>query len=146
MGRSAVSRLPRGNYWRACNTERGIGCHTQPRCLLHLPGKSCRKNKRTDNRVMKVSIITISYNSASTIEDTIRSVVAQEYPDIEYIIIDGASKDSTLNVINRYREKIATVISEKDNGIYDAMNKGVAIATGDIVGILNSDDFYADSH
>ena len=94
---------------------------------------------------MKVSIITITYNSAETVEDTIRSVLSQDYPLIEYIIVDGASKDGTLHIVNRYADKIARVISEPDKGIYDAMNKGVSIATGDVIGILNSDDFYADS-
>jgi glycosyltransferase len=93
---------------------------------------------------MKVSIITISYNSAETIEDTIKSVVSQDYPNIEYIIIDGASKDETLTIVGQYKDKIAKVISEKDKGIYDAMNKGVDHATGDIIGILNSDDYYYD--
>ncbi len=93
---------------------------------------------------MKVSIITIAYNSAETIEDTIKSVLTQDYPNVEYIIIDGASKDNTLKIIDKYKDKIATIVSEKDKGIYDAMNKGVLCATGDIVGILNSDDFYAD--
>ena len=94
---------------------------------------------------MKVSIITITFNSAETIEDTIQSVLSQDYPNIEYILVDGASKDGTLEIIERYRNSISTVISERDNGIYDAMNKGVALATGDVIGILNSDDFYADS-
>jgi glycosyltransferase involved in cell wall biosynthesis len=93
---------------------------------------------------MKVSIITISYNSAETIEDTIKSVVSQDYPNIEYIIIDGASKDETLSIVGKYKDKIAKVVSEKDKGIYDAMNKGVENATGDIIGILNSDDYYYD--
>jgi glycosyltransferase len=93
---------------------------------------------------MKVSIITISYNSAETIEDTIKSVVSQDYPNIEYIIIDGASKDETLSIVDKYKDKISQVISEKDKGIYDAMNKGVEHATGDIIGILNSDDYYYD--
>lgn len=91
---------------------------------------------------MKVSIITVCYNSAATIEDTITSVLSQDYKDIEYIIIDGGSNDATLNIINKYRDKISTFISERDQGIYDAMNKGIKHATGDIVGILNSDDFY----
>jgi glycosyltransferase involved in cell wall biosynthesis len=94
---------------------------------------------------MKVSIITITYNSAETVEDTIQSVLSQDYSNIEYIIIDGASKDDTMAIVNRYRDKIATIISEPDKGIYDAMNKGVRAATGDIIGILNSDDFYADN-
>jgi len=92
---------------------------------------------------MKVSIITIAYNSEETIEDTIKSVVNQDYKDIEYIIIDGKSSDQTLEIIEKYRSGISIVVSEKDQGIYDAMNKGVAKATGDLVGILNSDDLYA---
>lgn len=92
---------------------------------------------------MKVSIITICYNSEETIEATIQSVLAQDYADVEYIIVDGASNDGTLQIVENYKEGVAKVISEKDKGIYDAMNKGVEAATGDLVGILNSDDFYA---
>lgn len=91
---------------------------------------------------MKVSIITVCYNSAATIRDTIESVLAQNYSDIEYIIVDGASKDSTLGIVNEYRDRIAIIISEPDKGIYDAMNKGIKAATGEVIGILNSDDFY----
>lgn len=91
---------------------------------------------------MRVSIITVCYNSAATIEDTITSVLSQDYKNIEYIVIDGGSSDATLDIINKYREQISIVISEPDKGIYDAMNKGIKNATGDIVGILNSDDFY----
>lgn len=94
---------------------------------------------------MKVSIITIAYNSAGTIEDTIKSVVAQDYSNIEYIIIDGGSTDKTLSIVDKFKDSITTIISEPDKGIYDAMNKGVQNATGDIVGILNSDDIYADN-
>ena len=72
-------------------------------------------------------------------------MLEQDYPAIEYIVIDGASTDATLEVVNRYRDRIATVVSEPDAGIYDAMNKGIARATGDVVGILNADDFYIDS-
>lgn len=92
---------------------------------------------------MKVSIITIAYNSEETIEDTIKSVVAQSYPNVEYIVVDGASKDGTMAIVNRYKDGIAKIISEPDKGIYDAMNKGVQAATGDLIGILNSDDLYA---
>ncbi|SDB16342.1 glycosyltransferase family 2 protein [Pseudomonas sp. NFACC13-1] len=92
---------------------------------------------------MKISIITVCYNGADTIRDTIESVLAQKYKDIEYIIVDGASKDGTLDIISEYDDRIAKVISEPDKGIYDAMNKGVRAATGDYVGILNSDDFFA---
>ncbi|HET6243370.1 MAG: glycosyltransferase [Bacteroidetes bacterium] len=93
---------------------------------------------------MKISIITICFNSADTIEDTIKSVLSQNYPNIEYIIVDGESTDNTKVIIEKYRDKINTFISEKDNGIYSAMNKGVKLATGHIVGILNSDDLYSD--
>lgn len=94
---------------------------------------------------MKFSVVTVSYNSAETIEDTIISVLAQNGVDFEYIIIDGGSKDGTLEIVNKYKDKIAKIVSESDKGIYDAMNKGVKMATGDIVGILNSDDFYKDT-
>lgn len=92
----------------------------------------------------KISIITVAWNSAETIEDTIKSVVSQSYESLEYIIIDGGSSDETLDIIDRYKEQIDIVVSEPDKGIYDAMNKGVDRATGDVVGILNSDDFYED--
>jgi len=95
---------------------------------------------------MKVSIITITYNSAETVEDTIRSVAAQTYGNVEYIMVDGLSKDDTLQIAEKHKSSIAKLISEKDKGIYDAMNKGVNLATGDVVGILNSDDFYADEN
>lgn len=88
----------------------------------------------------KISIVTISYNSEKTIEDTILSVISQDYPNKEYIIIDGASEDNTLNIINKYRGCITTVVSEKDKGISDAFNKGIKIATGDLICLINSDD------
>ena len=94
---------------------------------------------------MKVSIITVSYNSAKTIEETIHSVLNQDYKNIEYIVIDGASADKTVEIINRYKADIAHVVSEPDKGIYDAMNKGIKIATGNLIGILNSDDVYQNS-
>src|SRR5680860_122406 len=94
---------------------------------------------------MKISLITPSYNSAATIARTIDSVIAQNYPDLEYIIIDGGSKDNTAGVVASYQDKIKlNFISEPDNGIYDAMNKGVKLATGEIIGILNSDDIFYD--
>ncbi len=92
---------------------------------------------------MKISIITVSYNSSATITDTIESVINQTFPNIEYIIVDGNSNDGTQEIVKSYGNKIATFISESDKGIYDAMNKGIQLATGDIVGILNSDDVYA---
>jgi glycosyltransferase involved in cell wall biosynthesis len=91
---------------------------------------------------LKISIITVSYNSASTIRDTIESVLSQRYEYIEYIVVDGASTDTTMAIVNEYESKIAKVVSEPDKGIYDAMNKGISLATGDIIGILNSDDFF----
>ena len=94
---------------------------------------------------MKVSVITISYNAESTIEETIQSVVNQKYKDVEYILIDGASKDGTLKIIEKYKDRIHNVLSEPDNGVYDAMNKGIALATGDLIAILNADDVYVDS-
>jgi glycosyltransferase len=94
---------------------------------------------------LKVSVVTACYNSASTIEDTIRSVTSQEYAQIEYIIIDGGSTDGTLDVVKRYAGRISKVVSGRDGGIYSALNKGIAAATGDIVAILHSDDLYADS-
>ena len=93
---------------------------------------------------MKFSIVTVCYNSEATIRDTIESVMAQSYSDIEYIVIDGASSDRTMEIVDEYRDRIAIAVSEPDLGIYDAMNKGLKLATGDIVGILNSDDFYYD--
>ncbi|OFY84489.1 MAG: glycosyl transferase [Bacteroidetes bacterium RIFCSPLOWO2_12_FULL_35_15] len=92
--------------------------------------------------MLKVSIITVCYNSAETIENTIQSVLEQDYKNIEYIIIDGKSSDTTLQIIDKYSSRISKVISEKDDGIYFAINKGIATATGDIIGILHADDFY----
>ena len=89
---------------------------------------------------MKISIITVVWNNAKTIKDAINSVLNQSYKDVEYIVIDGASTDGTIEILQSYGDKIK-FISEKDNGLYDAMNKGIRMATGDIVGILNSDDF-----
>lgn len=93
--------------------------------------------------MMKISIITVSFNSARTIRDTIESVLNQTYSEIEYIVVDGASKDDTLSIVKSYGNRISRLISEKDNGIYDAMNKGIIAASGDVIGILNSDDFYS---
>ena len=94
---------------------------------------------------IKFSIITPCYNSEKTIKRTIESVVNQSYKNIEYILIDGGSKDKTVEIIQEYQSKypkLIKYISEKDSGIYDAMNKGIKLATGDIVGIVNSDDYY----
>ena len=92
---------------------------------------------------MKVSIVTVCFNSASTIEDTIRSVGAQEYERIEHVIVDGGSTDGTREIVGRYNGRIQKFVSEPDRGIYDAMNKGIRLATGDVIGFLNADDVYA---
>jgi glycosyltransferase involved in cell wall biosynthesis len=91
---------------------------------------------------MKISIITATYNSGATVRDTLESIKDQAYPDIEHIIVDGKSKDNTLDIVHEFPH-VAKVVSEKDGGIYDAMNKGVSLASGNIIGILNSDDIYA---
>jgi glycosyltransferase involved in cell wall biosynthesis len=93
---------------------------------------------------MKVSIVTVCFNIAETIEETIKSVLNQDHNDLEYIIVDGGSTDGTLDIINRYKNDIAKVISEPDNGIYDAMNKGFNSSNGSIVAALNGDDIYAE--
>jgi len=93
---------------------------------------------------MKISIITVVWNNKETIKDAIDSILSQTYKNIEYIIIDGASTDGTIDIVQSYGDKISKFISEPDKGLYDAMNKGIALATGDVVGILNSDDFYID--
>lgn len=93
---------------------------------------------------LKISVITVSYNAAGTIERCIQSVISQDYNNIEYIIVDGRSTDGTLSVIEQYKKYITILISESDKGIYDAMNKGIGLAHGDIIGILNADDFFAD--
>ena len=88
----------------------------------------------------KISIVTITFNSENTVEETIKSVISQDYSNLEYIIIDGASTDRTLEVVNKYRDRIARIVSEPDKGISDAFNKGIRYATGDVIGIINSDD------
>jgi glycosyltransferase involved in cell wall biosynthesis len=91
---------------------------------------------------VKVSIITVVYNGASFVKDCIESILNQTYPDIEYIIIDGQSTDGTVEIVQAYGTKIAHFISEPDKGLYDAMNKGIGLATGEVIGLLNADDFY----
>lgn len=92
-----------------------------------------------------VSVITVARNAVATVEETIRSVLEQSHPHVEYIVIDGASTDGTLGVIQKYRDRIAAFVSEADRGMYDAMNKGLRLARGDVVGFLNADDVFADS-
>ena len=88
----------------------------------------------------KFSIITVTYNAAKVLEDTIQSIVTQTYKNLEYIIVDGGSTDETLDIIHKYQEHITTVISEPDQGLYDAMNKGIKLATGDYLCFLNAGD------
>lgn len=90
---------------------------------------------------MKVTIITSCYNREQTIRGCIESVLAQDYPDIEYIVVDGASKDNSLNIINEYKGKISKIISEPDHSMYEAINKGIRAAMGDVIGLVHSDDF-----
>ena len=96
--------------------------------------------------MLKISIITVCLNAEKYIEQTIKSVIAQKHSDIEYIVIDGASTDSTLNIIKQYESKITTWVSEPDKGIADAMNKGVKLATGDYLMFLNADDYFQTSN
>ena len=93
-------------------------------------------NKET----IKISIVTICYNSAKTIENTIESVLSQGYDNLDYVIIDGGSTDSTMSIVNKYRDRMSVVVSEKDRGISDAFNKGISRSTGDIICFINSDD------
>lgn len=94
---------------------------------------------------MKITIITVAYNSAATIRQTIESVLSQDYHDLEYVVVDGNSKDETLEIIKSFGDKIK-YISEPDKGIYDALNKGLKLATGDAIGTIGSDDFYPNRH
>ena len=93
---------------------------------------------------MKISIITVCFNSEKTLEKTINSVLSQNYKNIEYIIIDGGSDDSSLKIIDKYKDKITTIISEKDNGIYDGINKGIQKASGDVISLIHSNDIFVD--
>ena len=90
----------------------------------------------------KFSVITVCYNAEATLEDTIQSVISQTYHHVEYIIVDGASKDRTMDIVNRYRDRISVVVSEPDKGLYDAMNKGIRLATGDYLCFLNAGDSF----
>lgn len=93
---------------------------------------------------MKISIITATYNSSATVRDTLACIQEQRYPEVEHIIVDGGSNDDTLGIVRGYPH-VAKVVSERDNGIYDAMNKGIRMASGEVIGILNSDDVYTDA-
>ncbi len=92
----------------------------------------------------KISVITVCFNSAGTIQRTLESVASQTYPNVEYIVVDGGSKDATMEIVQKFRPAIHHVVSEADRGVYDAMNKGISLATGAWIHLLNSDDFYVD--
>ncbi len=96
--------------------------------------------------MMKVSIITSCYNRESTVSGAIESVLSQDYPNVEYIVVDGASSDGSLDIINSYKERLSKIISEPDHGMYEAINKGVRLANGDIIGLVHSDDFLYDNY
>lgn len=104
--------------------------------------------EQVKNSKLKISIVTAAYNAAATVRRTVESVLGQTYDNIEYIVVDGKSSDDTVKIVEEYRDKFEqkgytlTVVSERDNGIYDAMNKGITLATGDIVGMINADDWY----
>ena len=108
-------------------------------------GTRIRKaDRQPESGAPLISLITVAYNAAATIEDTIRSVLSQTYTNVEYIIIDGGSRDGTSGILDKYDDRVDYWLSEKDGGIYDAMNKGIAMASGDVVGFLNADDYFAD--
>ena len=104
--------------------------------------KGVRKNG--SEKMPLLSIITVVYNGEAFLERTINSVIGQAYPNVEYIIVDGASSDGTMDIIRKYEDKIDLWVSEPDKGIYDAMNKGIGLCTGDIIGMINADDHYVD--
>ena len=111
---------------------------------LHYQRGAGGKLLETISISMKISVITVVYNAVGTIADTLRSIAGQNYPDVEHIVVDGASTDGTWDVILENGARIDKCVSEPDHGMYDAMNKGLHLATGDVIGFLNSDDVYAD--
>ena len=106
---------------------------------------SQKKAKESHLVLMKISLITVVYNGEAFLDECFKSVAEQTYPDVEYIVIDGGSTDKTLNIISQHRSRIDYFVSEKDKGLYDAINKGIEKSTGDIIGILNADDMFASS-
>ena len=118
-----------------------IGCYLSEKCY-HTPWAYNFVNQHRFSAMTKVTLLTACYNSASTIGDTLLSVNAQTYPNIEHIIIDGASSDNTVATVKNVGTRVSKIISEPDKGIYDAYNKGLEHVTGEIVGFINSDDFY----
>lgn len=117
-----------------------------PEQALQTPVAGTIVSARTNIASLKVSIITVTYNSARFLSDCIQSVQMQNYQDIEHIIVDGKSTDGTVAIIKKFENRIASWVSEPDKGMYDAINKGIAMATGDVIGILNSDDILDNDH
>lgn len=136
----------RGYGRNEVNIDAGHSDNEGHRALRHLSGQPWDEDKRTNYKGMRVSIITSCYNRETTIRGTIESVLSQDYPDIEYIVVDGASTDGTLPVISEYKDRIMRIVSEPDHGMYEAINKGIHLATGDIIGLVHSDDFLYDNH
>ena len=121
-------------------------CQKEKKTFFILKNQKNNANKLELKDFMKISVITVCRNAENTVEETILSVVNQAYDSIEYIIIDGASTDNTVNIVEKYRDKISYFISEPDSGIYNAMNKGIKVATGDILYFLNANDSLYDNY
>ena len=146
MDRSTNNGVPRGYSASQRHTYRGQCGYKGYGGKWNLPGKSCDENEEKGNKNinMKISIITSCYNRVATVRDAIRSVLAQDYADIEYIIVDGASTDGSVEAIQEAiagKEGQVKFISEPDHGMYEAINKGIRMATGDYIGLVHSDDF-----
>ena len=137
------------NLWYICDTE-GNPVKPAPENIQEsikaYVSRLQDSSQEPINYLPLISVITVVLNGERYLEETIQSVINQAYPNVEYIIIDGGSTDGTLDIIKKYEDEIDYWVSERDNGIYDAMNKGIKLALGDTIGILNSDDFYADKN
>ena len=129
------------------NTSISSSCFSENDKILGLEGglRSCKILKDTSSDTPLISVITVVFNAADTLKDTIESVRSQTYQNVEHIIIDGGSTDATVDILKEYDQVIDYWLSEKDAGIYDAMNKGIALCTGDYIGMLNADDMFSDN-
>ena len=145
MDRGKGHCLSRRDLQKPCCACRGFHSDERSGSFWSVSGQSGRNEKRK-GYIVKISIITSVYNNKETIAEAIESVLSQTYENIEYIVVDGASTDGTVEVIEEYAEEITTFVSEQDKGIYDGLNKGVALATGDVVGFLHSDDLFEDKY
>lgn len=131
-------------FMSTLSREYSIATTSSSRTSMRGGRRAHARARRRDDDEPLVSLITVVYNAESTIEDTIRSVIEQTYKSIEHIVIDGGSTDGTIDIFHRYEDELDYWISERDAGIYDAMNKGFEIADGDIIGFLNADDVFSD--